>query len=61
MRIEEVCKKRREGKKKRYEWKRDEVEEMERTDVKRSGEVGEREKGCSECYRRERRSRKGRS
>jgi len=37
------------------------VEEMERMDVKRLGEVGEREKGCSECYRRERRSRKGRS
>jgi len=37
------------------------VEEMERMDVKRSGEVGEREKECSKCYRGERRSRKGRS
>jgi len=41
--------------------KRDEAEEMERMDVKRSGEVGEREKICSECYRKERRSKKGRS
>jgi len=53
-------KERREGKK-RQEWKRDEAEEIERMDMERSGEVGEREKGCSECYRRERRSRKGRS
>jgi len=37
------------------------MEEMERMDMKRSGEVGEREKGYSECYRRKRRARKGRS
>jgi len=34
---------------------------MERTDVKRSEEVGQREKRCSEYYRGERESRKGRS
>jgi len=33
------------------------MEEMERMDMKRSGEVREREKGYSECYRRKRRSR----
>jgi len=30
------------------------VEEIERMDRKWSGEVGQREKGYSECYRRER-------
>jgi len=60
-RIEDVSKKRREGKRKHQEWKRDEVEEMERMDVNRSGEVGWREKRCSECYRGKRWSRKGRS
>ena len=34
---------------------------MERTDVKKSGEVGQREERCSECYRGERESRKGRT
>ena len=37
------------------------MDEMERTDVKRSGGVGQGEKRCSECYRGKRGSRKGRS
>ena len=61
MRIEEECNKRREGKKKRSEWKSDETEEMERMYVNPSGKVREREKGCTECYGSERRSMKGRS
>jgi len=37
------------------------MQEMERMDMKQSGEVAEREKGYSECYCRKRLSRKGRS
>ena len=38
----------------------EEMEEMERMNLKWSGEVGQREKRRSECYRGERESRKGR-
>ena len=37
------------------------MQEMERMDVKRSGEVGQREERCSGYYRGKRGSRKGRS
>lgn len=54
-------KKRGEGKKRYLKWKRGEAEEMEGTEVKRSGEVGQREKRPSGCYNGEGESEKGRS
>jgi len=50
VRIEEVRQKRREGKKKRREWKRVEAEGMEGMEANKSGEVGQRERRPSECY-----------